>query len=62
MRMQRKAAKRFSRNPSSAFSFAEGTRFTSEKHSAQELYSNLLKPKVGARYCFIRNASSKYID
>ena len=45
----KKAAKRFSRNPSSAFSFAEGTRFTSEKHSAQESpYSNLLKPKVGA--------------
>jgi len=43
------AAKRFSRNPSTAFSFAEGTRFTSEKHSAQESpYSNLLKPKVGA--------------
>jgi 1-acyl-sn-glycerol-3-phosphate acyltransferase len=45
----KKAAKRFSRNPSSAFSFAEGTRFTSEKHSSQESpYSNLLKPKVGA--------------
>ena len=45
----KKAAKRFSRNPSSAFSFAEGTRFTSEKHSAQDSpYSNLLKPKVGA--------------
>jgi 1-acyl-sn-glycerol-3-phosphate acyltransferase len=45
----KKAAKRFSRNPSSAFSFAEGTRFTSEKHSVQESpYSNLLKPKVGA--------------
>ena len=45
----KKAAKRFSRNPSSAFSFAEGTRFTSKKHSAQESpYSNLLKPKVGA--------------
>ena len=45
----KKAAKRFSRNPSTAFSFAEGTRFNSEKHSAQESpYSNLLKPKVGA--------------
>ena len=45
----KKAAKRFSRNPSSAFSFAEGTRFTSEKHSEQESpYYNLLKPKVGA--------------
>ena len=45
----KKAAKRFSRNPSSAFSFAEGTRFTSKKHSEQESpYYNLLKPKVGA--------------
>ena len=45
----KKAAKRFSRNPSSAFSFAEGTRFTSKKHSEQESpYSNLLKPKIGA--------------
>ena len=45
----KKAAKRFSRNPSTAFSFAEGTRYTFQKHSAQESpYSNLLKPKVGA--------------
>ena len=45
----KKAAKRFSRNPSTAFSFAEGTRFTSQKHAAQESpYANLLKPKVGA--------------
>ena len=43
------AAKRFSRNPSTAFSFAEGTRFTSEKHIAQKSpYPNLLKPKIGA--------------
>ena len=45
----KKAAKRFSRNPSTAFSFAEGTRFTLKKHSEQNSpYSNLLKPKVGA--------------
>ena len=43
------AAKRFSRNPSTAFSFAEGTRFTFQKQAAQESpYSNLLKPKIGA--------------
>jgi 1-acyl-sn-glycerol-3-phosphate acyltransferase len=43
------AAKRFSRNPSTAFSFAEGTRFTLKKHAAQESpYCDLLKPKVGA--------------
>jgi 1-acyl-sn-glycerol-3-phosphate acyltransferase len=43
------AAKRFSRNPSTAFSFAEGTRFTHEKHSTQNSpYPDFLKPKVGA--------------
>jgi len=43
------AAKKFSRNPSTAFSFAEGTRFSRQKHAAQESpYTNLLKPKVGA--------------
>ena len=43
------AAKRFSRNPSTAFSFSEGTRFTQQKHTEQESpYTNLLKPKVGA--------------
>ena len=43
------AAKRFSRNPSTAFSFVEGTRFTPEKHQEQDSpYPNLLKPKVGA--------------
>ena len=45
----KKAAKRFSRNPATAFSFAEGTRFTLEKHAAQDSpYANLLKPKIGA--------------
>ena len=43
------AAKRFSRNPSTAFSFAEGTRFTHKKHSTQNSpYPDFLKPKVGA--------------
>ena len=45
----KKAAKRFSRNPSTAFSFAEGTRFTKTKHNQQgSPYKNLLKPKIGA--------------
>jgi len=45
----KKAAKRFSRNPSTAFSFAEGTRYSSYKHIAQQSpYPDLLKPKVGA--------------
>ena len=44
-----KAAKRFTRNPSTAFSFAEGTRFTNEKHLAQDSpYPNFLTPKIGA--------------
>ena len=45
----KKAAKRFSRNPATAFSFAEGTRFSQQKHSMQQSpYPNLLKPKIGA--------------
>ena len=44
-----KAAKRFARNPSVAFSFAEGTRYTPEKHATQSSpYFYLLKPKIGA--------------
>ena len=44
-----KAAKRFARNPSVAFSFAEGTRYTPKKHEAQSSpYFQLLKPKIGA--------------
>jgi len=44
-----KAAKRFSRNPSTAFSFAEGTRFTYEKQVTQNSpYPNFLTPKIGA--------------
>jgi 1-acyl-sn-glycerol-3-phosphate acyltransferase len=44
-----KAAKRFARNPSVAFSFAEGTRYTPQKHATQRSpYFQLLKPKIGA--------------
>ena len=44
-----KAAKRFARNPSVAFSFAEGTRYTPKKHATQSSpYFQLLKPKIGA--------------
>lgn len=43
------AAKKFSRYPSTAFSFAEGTRYSDEKHEAQSSpYRNLLIPKIGA--------------
>ena len=43
-----KSCKRFLRAPSTIFSYAEGTRFTSEKHKAQNSkYRNLLQPKIG---------------
>ena len=44
----KKAAKRFSRNPATAFSFAEGTRNNPKKHAEQNSpYKNLLAPKIG---------------
>ena len=43
-----KSCKRFLRSPSTIFSYAEGTRFTRDKHEKQNSpYKNLLKPKVG---------------
>ena len=43
-----KSCKRFLRSPSTIFSYAEGTRFTKEKHELQKSpYQNLLIPKVG---------------
>ena len=43
-----KSCKRFHRTPTTIFSYAEGTRHTSEKHIEQNSpYQNLLKPKVG---------------
>ena len=43
-----KSCKRFLRAPSTIFSYAEGTRFTSKKHKAQNSkYKNLLQPKIG---------------
>ena len=45
----RVAAKRFTRYPTTAFSFVEGTRFSEIKKEAQSSpYDDLLKPKVGA--------------
>ena len=42
-----KSCKRFHRTPTTIFSYAEGTRHTSEKHIEQNSpYQNLLKPKV----------------
>lgn len=43
-----KSCKRFHRTPTTIFSYAEGTRHTSEKHIEQNSpYQNLLNPKVG---------------
>ena len=43
-----KSCKRFLRAQSTIFSYAEGTRFTSKKHKAQNSkYKNLLQPKIG---------------
>ena len=43
-----KSCKRFLRSPSTIFSYAEGTRFSKDKHEKQHSpYKNLLIPKVG---------------
>tara|TARA_B100000900_G_scaffold122853_1_gene103626 strand:- start:1821 stop:2708 length:888 start_codon:yes stop_codon:yes gene_type:complete len=43
-----KSCKRFLRSPSTIFSYAEGTRFSKDKHKKQNSpYKNLLIPKVG---------------
>ena len=43
-----KSCKRFLRSPSTIFSYAEGTRFSKDKHEKQNSpYKNLLIPKVG---------------
>ena len=43
-----KSCKRLKRAPSTIFSYAEGTRFTPEKHKDQNsTYKNLLEPKIG---------------
>lgn len=44
----RKACEKFKSIPISIMNFAEGTRFTQEKHMKQKSpYTNLLKPKAG---------------
>ena len=45
----RRACAKFARVPTSVMNFAEGTRFTAQKHEAQgSPYRHLLKPKAGA--------------
>ena len=44
----KRACEEFSHRPTSVMSFLEGTRFTEQKHAAQNSpYRNLLKPKAG---------------
>ena len=44
-----RACQKFQRVPTSVMNFAEGTRFTAEKHQAQgKPYRHLLRPKAGA--------------
>jgi len=48
LEQMKKAFKRLETNPGTVFSFAEGTRFTKQKHEDQNSpYKNLLKPKAG---------------
>lgn len=48
METTRKACERYRTNPVSVFNFAEGTRFTPEKHDRQKSpFQYLLKPKAG---------------
>jgi len=48
LEQMKKAFKRLGTNPGTVFSFAEGTRFTKQKHEDQNSpYKNLLKPKAG---------------
>ena len=48
LEQMKKAFTRLETNPGTVFSFAEGTRFTKQKHEDQNSpYKNLLKPKAG---------------
>jgi len=48
LEQMKKAFKRLETNPGTVFSFAEGTRFTQQKHKDQNSsFKNLLKPKAG---------------
>lgn len=56
----RKACEKFKNTPTSIISFAEGTRFTPEKHAHQDSpYRYLLRPKAGG-VAFTLGAMGKY--
>ena len=57
----RRACERFQHVPTSVMNFAEGTRFTPEKHKGQgEPYRHLLKPKAGALALAIHAMGSQF--
>jgi 1-acyl-sn-glycerol-3-phosphate acyltransferase len=48
LEVTRRACEHFSRSPTSIMNFVEGTRFSPEKHAAQQSpYRHLLKPRAG---------------
>ncbi len=54
----KKSLEHYSLHPVSIFSYAEGTRFTKEKHSLQDSeYANLLKPKEGGLAIALSNVN-----
>ncbi len=58
----RRACERFSKTPSSLLNFAEGTRFTREKHERQQSpFHYLLKPKPGG-FAYVIGAMGERID
>lgn len=57
----RKACAKFAHVPTSVMNFAEGTRFTAEKHAAQGApHRHLLKPKAGALALALNAMGAKF--
>ena len=57
----RRACAKFALVPTSVMNFAEGTRFTAQKHLAQASpYRNLLKPKAGAMALALHAMGTKF--
>ena len=57
----RRACAKFARVPTSVMNFAEGTRFTADKHQAQgSPYRHLLKPKSGALALALEAMGAKF--
>ena len=57
----RRACEKFALVPTSVMNFAEGTRFTAQKHAAQSSpYTHLLKPKAGALALALNGMGAKF--